>query len=70
MRRTASLSIYSEAKDNNLANVDHLFSINKKCKIELGIVNQVNDYTINIAEEDQLANFQTINYIFLILILK
>lgn len=62
MRRTASLSIYSEAKDNNLANVDHLFSINKKCKIELGIVNQVNDYTINIAEEDQLANFQTINY--------
>lgn len=41
MRRTASLSIFAEQKQNNLANVDHLFSINKKCILELGIINKV-----------------------------
>jgi len=44
MRRTATLSLYADDKENNLANVEHLFSINKKCKLELGIVNNVPNY--------------------------
>lgn len=39
MRRTASLSVLADEKNNNLANMDHLFAINKKCKLELGIKN-------------------------------
>ena len=39
MRRTASLSVLADQKNNNLANMDHLFAINKKCKLELGIKN-------------------------------
>ena len=41
MRRTASLSLFAEEKNNNLANIDHLFSVNKKCKLELGIKNTI-----------------------------
>lgn len=48
MRRTATLSILAKQKQNDLANVDHLFSINKKCKIELGIVNTVPNYSFQI----------------------
>ena len=51
MRRTASLSVFAEEKDNNLENIDHIFSINKKCKIELGIVNTVPNLIIQ--EKDQ-----------------
>ena len=53
MRRTATLSIFAEQKENNLANVDHLFSVNKKCTIELGIVNTVPKYRYS--EEDPVT---------------
>jgi len=33
MRRTATLSLFAEEKENNLANIDHLFAINKKCTL-------------------------------------
>jgi len=44
MRRTATLSLFAEEKENNLANIDSLFAINKKCFLELGIVNNVPKY--------------------------
>ena len=62
MRRTATLSLFAEEKDNNLANIDHLFSINKKCIIELGITNTVPNYTFKVQKNDQIPTFQTINY--------
>ena len=63
MRRTATLSVYAEEKDNNLANVDHLFAINKKCKIEVGIKNTVEDYIFISEDEDtRKINKTVINY--------
>ena len=63
MRRTATLSLFAEEKENNLDNVDHLFSINKKCKIELGIVNTVPKYTYQYrSAQDDSVKFNTINY--------
>lgn len=62
MRRTASLSLFAEEEKNNLANVDHLFSINKKCKLELGIKNIVPEYIFY--QENDIGNLEvkTINY--------
>ena len=63
MRRTATLSLFTEEKENNLANIDHLFSINKKCKLELGIINTVPNYTYDIIDsKTDFRTFQTINY--------
>lgn len=63
MRRTATLSLFAEEKENSLDNVDHLFSINKKCKIELGIVNTVPKYTYQYKNaQDDNIKFNTINY--------
>ena len=63
MRRTANLTIFAEEKDNNLTNVDHLFSVNKKCKVELGIVNTVPNYTFQTKDNiTNVTNFITINY--------
>ena len=62
MRRTATLSLFAEEKENNLANVDHLFSINKKCTIELGIVNKVPKYNFKIQNQDDSISSYTINY--------
>lgn len=62
MRRTASLSIFAEEKDNNLANIDHLFSVNKKCKLQLGIVNTLEkEYIQQKDKEDNIKNY-TIDY--------
>ena len=61
MRRTATLSIFAEEKENNLANVDHLFAINKKCTIQLGIKNKVNDYIFT-SEENGKITRTVINY--------
>lgn len=54
MRRTATLSLFAEEKDNNLANIDSLFAINKKCFLELGIVNNVPELTKT--EKDDYGN--------------
>lgn len=63
MRRTATLSLFAEEKENNLDNVDHLFSINKKCKIELGIINTVPKYTYQYKNtQDDNIKFNTVNY--------
>ena len=62
MRRTATLSLFAEEKENNLANIDSLFAINKKCFLELGIVNNVPKY--NKQTKDQFGNIinNVINY--------
>ena len=62
MRRTATLSIFAEEKDNNLANIDNLFSLNKKCKLELGIVNNVPEYYFETADQQDNITIHTINY--------
>ena len=62
MRRTASLSLFAEEKNNNLANIDHLFSVNKKCKLELGIKNTVAKEIIQTLDEKQNPIYYTINY--------
>lgn len=62
MRRTATLSLFAEEKENNLANIDNLFSVNKKCFLELGIVNTVPNF--NYKTKDQYKNIinNIINY--------
>ena len=62
MRRTATLSIFAEENENNLANIDNLFAINKKCILELGIVNNVHQFTYNQRDENQNLNQININY--------
>ena len=63
MRRTASLSIVAIEQKNDLTNIDDLFAINKKCKIELGIVNTIPNYTLHIEDEKtKKITFQEINY--------
>ena len=62
MRRTATLSLYADDKENNLANVEHLFSINKKCKLELGIVNNVPNYNYILQDKEQKLTSVTIDY--------
>ena len=63
MRRTATLSLFAEEKDNNLANIDHLFAINKKCILQLGIVNTVPNYNIEFTEKETgVKYFKTLNY--------
>lgn len=44
MRRTASLTVFAEQTQNDLKNINSLFAINKKCKIEKGIRNTVPEY--------------------------
>ena len=62
MRRTATLSLFAEEKDNNLANIDSLFAINKKCFLELGIINNVANYIYQ--TKDQFGNVSNtiVNY--------
>ena len=63
MRRTGTLSIYAEESDNDLTNLNSLFAINKKCKIEIGIKNTVPSYTYSyINENTKLMNFVTVDY--------
>jgi hypothetical protein len=62
MRRTASLSIFAEEKENNLANIDSLFSINKKCFLEVGIINKVPMYNHVVKDEHENISNNIINY--------
>lgn len=45
VRRTCTLSLFAEEQENDLTNVDQLFTVNKKVKLELGISNTVPSYT-------------------------
>lgn len=44
VRRTCPLSVVLKNDEYNITNVENLFSINKKVKIEIGIKNTTNKY--------------------------
>lgn len=62
MRRTATLSLFAEEKNNNLANIDSLFAINKKCFLELGIVNNVPNYIKQTKDQNDNIEVNIIDY--------
>lgn len=45
IRRTGSLTVYVDEKNQDVLNVDNIISINKKVFIELGITNTTSQYT-------------------------
>ena len=56
MRRTASLTVFAEQTQNDLQNINSLFAINKKCKLEKGIRNTVAPYFNKATNE--IINYQ------------
>lgn len=44
VRRTCNLTMFAEENENDLSNIDNLFSINKKVKVEIGFKNTLTDY--------------------------
>ena len=44
VRRTGNISVFVEERHNDLTDVSHLFSINKKVRIEVGFLNQTGLY--------------------------
>lgn len=62
MRRTATLSLFAEEKDNNLANIDSLFAVNKKCILELGIINKVPNFVYKQADQHYDVTMTNVNY--------
>ena len=44
IRRTGNISVYVEERTNDLTDIKHLFSINKKIKIEIGFLNTTSKY--------------------------
>ena len=63
LRRTANLTVFAEEMVNDLTKIDDLLSINRKIKLEIGIVNTVPEYIEQIYDKDkQFTHFYTINY--------
>jgi len=63
LRRTANLTVFAEEMVNDLTQIDDLLSINRKIKLELGIVNTVPEYKYSVFDEDLKKNLHyTINY--------
>ena len=48
LRRTANLTFFAEAKENDLTQIDTDLSINRKIRLELGIDNTVPNYTYKV----------------------
>lgn len=44
IRRTCNLTMYVEERVNDLTDIKHLFSINKKVKVEIGLLNTTGSY--------------------------
>ena len=44
VRRTATLTLFAEEQNNDLSDINHLFAINKKCKLQIGIKNTISPY--------------------------
>ena len=66
LRRTANLTIFAEEKENDLTQIDTDLSINRKIKLELGIVNTVPKYQYKAIDnktgsiEDKSINYQEV----------
>lgn len=54
IRRTGNLTLFAEEKENDLSQIDTELSINRKIKIEKGILNTVPDYVYTYYEGDEL----------------
>lgn len=67
VRRTCTLTMFAEEQENDLTQVDQLFSVNKKVKLELGIKNTVPSYTQTYVIRDEKnqakAESKTIDYL-------
>lgn len=61
LRRTGSLTMFADEKNNNLEGIDNDISINKKVKIELGLLNKVPTEIIQIATAGNLE-IRSIDY--------
>ena len=46
VRRTGNLSMFIEARDADYMEVNAYFSMNKKIKVEIGLTNNTNKYTL------------------------
>ena len=62
MRRTANLTVFAEEQVNDLTQIDEILSINRKVKLELGIVNSVPNYTYTLADEKGKLTHYTVDY--------
>lgn len=60
MRRTATLSILADQVENDLSNLDSLFALNKKCKLELGIKNTVSPYIFTTNDTTTTIDYQKV----------
>lgn len=60
MRRTATLSILANQVENDLSNLDSLFALNKKCKLELGIKNTVSPYIFTTNNTTTTIDYQKV----------
>ena len=64
LRRTCNLSIYAEEKENDLTQIDTLFSINRKIKLELGIKNVIPNLLYDtIDDKTKIVTHHTVNYL-------
>ena len=62
LRRTANLTVFAEEQVNDLTQIDEILSINRKVKLELGIVNTVPSYTYTKTNEHDQTYYYTIDY--------
>ena len=64
LKRTCNLSIYAEEKENDLTQIDTLFSINRKIKLELGIKNVIPNLLYDtIDDKTKIVTHHTVNYL-------
>lgn len=63
LRRTANFTMFAQEDKNDLTAINQELSINRKVKLEIGILNTVPDYTYQVYDEvSGKTNFYTINY--------
>lgn len=62
LRRTANLTVFAEEQINDLTQIDEILSINRKVRLELGIVNTVPNRTYSKADESGKLNYYEIDY--------
>ena len=62
LRRTGSLTMFADQKSNDLTGIEHDISINKKVKIELGVLNKVPNEVVERTDANNLE-FVTIDYV-------
>ena len=62
LRRTANLTVFAEEQINDLTQIDEILSINRKVRLELGIVNTVPNRTYSKADKSGKLNYYEVDY--------